>query len=134
MIVLDTSAVIAYMNRADPHHLRAVDIIDNATGPRIIPTPILSELAYMVETRINSAAFLALMDDILDGAYLRDCCEPDLKRTVELQRRYSDMSLGFADASVIACAERLAIPAFALDMRHFPVVAREGTFRLIGPY
>lgn len=40
--------------------------------------------------------------------------------------RYSDFSLGLADATVIACAERLGGEVFTFDHRHFGTIAREG--------
>jgi len=43
-----------------------------------------------------------------------------------LTRRYADLPLGFADAAVIACAERHGGRVLTRDLRHFGVVAREG--------
>jgi predicted nucleic acid-binding protein len=45
--------------------------------------------------------------------------------------RYADLPLGFADASVIACAERHGGRVLTLDLRHFGVVAGEGRLTLI---
>ena len=48
-------------------------------------------------------------------------------------RKYSDLDLGFVDASVIATAERLdATEALTTDRRHFSAVRPEhvGAFRL----
>jgi hypothetical protein len=41
-------------------------------------------------------------------------------------RRYESLPIGFADASVIACAERSGKRVMTLDRRDFSVVAREG--------
>ena len=47
----------------------------------------------------------------------------DLDRIFELVETYADLPLGTVDASVIAVAERLNLPAVAtLDHRHFSVV------------
>lgn len=51
----------------------------------------------------------------------------DLARIRALVRRYADLPLGFADAAVIACAEREGGRVLTLDTRHFGTVAREGT-------
>jgi predicted nucleic acid-binding protein len=42
------------------------------------------------------------------------------------------MPLGFADAAVIACAERRGGKVLTYDQRHFSVVAREGTIQIVG--
>jgi predicted nucleic acid-binding protein len=49
----------------------------------------------------------------------------------ELVVRYADLPLGFADASVVACAERRRAAVLTLDRRHFDVVAAEGTIRVV---
>ena len=47
----------------------------------------------------------------------------DLRRMAELVRRYQNLPLGAADASVVAVAERLGIVQIAtLDRRHFSIV------------
>jgi len=48
-----------------------------------------------------------------------------------LARRYADLPLGYADAAVIACAERSRGLVLTLDMRDFGVVAREGTIQIL---
>jgi uncharacterized protein len=47
-----------------------------------------------------------------------------------LVARYEDLRLGFADASVIACAERSGRRVLTLDLRDFGPVAREGRIEL----
>jgi len=43
-----------------------------------------------------------------------------------LVNRYAGLPLGFADAAVIACAERSGGAVLSLDRRDLGVVAREG--------
>jgi predicted nucleic acid-binding protein len=68
--------------------------------------------------------------DLETGVYTLECGEQDLPRTRELIRRYADLPLGFADAAVIACAERHGGRVLTLDLRDFGVVAREGRITL----
>jgi uncharacterized protein len=51
MITLDTSALLAILNRGDPHHARMTAVLRSDWGPYVIPVGILGELAYMIETR-----------------------------------------------------------------------------------
>ena len=55
----------------------------------------------------------------------------DIPRVRALVQRYADMPLGYADAAVIACAERNSGRVLTLDLRHFGVVAREGTITIL---
>jgi predicted nucleic acid-binding protein len=54
-----------------------------------------------------------------------DCGDDDIPRIRGLASRYEDLPLGFADASVVACAERNGGRVVTLDDRDFAVVARE---------
>ena len=60
----------------------------------------------------------------MDGAYvLIHPTADDLIRCRELIAKYRDLSLGLADASVVATAERLGIPRLlTVDVRHFRAV------------
>ena len=60
-----------------------------------------------------------------------EAVENDLPHIRQLVKQYADLSLGFAGASVIACAERSGGLTLRLDKRHFGVVAREGKIILL---
>ena len=81
----------------------------------------LSELAYMVETRLGQYAMAAFLDNCQGGKFSLEWRESDLPRIQELMRQYADLPLGFADASVIALAEHVGRVA-TTDRRHFNVV------------
>lgn len=70
------------------------------------------------------------LTDLESGAYLLDCGERDLARIRELVDRYTDLPLGFADAVVIACAERSGGRVLTLDRRDFGVAARDARISL----
>lgn len=42
-----------------------------------------------------------------------------LRRAIEIDRRYGDLDLGLADASVMALAERHKLPILTFDFAHF---------------
>lgn len=131
MLTLDTSAIYALLDRSDPDHDRVARALDADTGPYVVPAGILSEIAYLVETRFGRATFDSVLADIESGAYTLHCGEDDLPRVRALTARYDDLDLGYADAAVIACAERNAGRVLTLDARHFGVVAREGSITVV---
>ncbi|MBM4184456.1 MAG: hypothetical protein FJ207_09540 [Gemmatimonadetes bacterium] len=56
-------------------------------------------------------ATVALLDDILSGAYqLADLESDDYRRVRDLRDQYGDADLGFVDAAVLAVVERLEEP------------------------
>jgi predicted nucleic acid-binding protein len=131
LITLDTSALYALLDRRDPDHARALEVLQADPGPYVVPMGILAELAYLVESRLGTAAMDAVLADLESGAYSSDCGEDDLPRIRDLASRYESLPLGYADSAVIACAERSGGRVLTLDQRDFGVVAREGTIDVL---
>lgn len=131
MITLDTSGLFALLNRRDPDHEPVKAAILGDSGPYLVPAGILAEIAYLVERRLGVEVLDRFLEDLDSGGLTVECGEEDLPRIQELVRRYEDLSLGFADSCVIACAERNGGGVLTLDRRDFEVVAREGGITLL---
>jgi predicted nucleic acid-binding protein len=127
VITLDTSALLALFNRADAHHESAVAVLASDPGPYFVPAGILAEIAYMLEVRHGADRLDSFLADLESGAFALNCGERDLARVRALVRRYDNLPLGFADATVIACAEGRGGQVLTFDRRDFDVIAREGT-------
>lgn len=127
LITLDTSGLFALVNRGDPDHEAVRAALLEDPGPYVVPAGILGEIAYLIEHRLGVRVLEGFIEDLESGGFTLDCGEEDLPRIRELVMRYADLPLGFADASVVACAERDSEGrVLTLDLRHFGVVAREG--------
>lgn len=133
MITLDTSALIALLNRRDPDHSMTRDTLLNDAGPYVVPAGILAEVTYMIEQRMGILVLDLFLADLDAGAYTLDCGGRDLQRVRQLVSRYADLPLGFADAAVVACAERRGGRVLTLDARDFGVVAGEGRITMLPP-
>ena len=131
MITLDTSGLFAALNRVDPNHELVQCILLADPGPRLIPDGLLAEVTYLVEARLGHQVLTIFLDAITQGGYQLECSQPDVGRIRVLVERYRDLPLGFADAAVIACAERRGRQVLTLDLKHFGVVAREGTIEIL---
>lgn len=131
LITLDTSGLLALLNRRDPDHARVRDAFDADGGPYLLPAGILAEISYLVEHRLGAAVLDAFLADIEGGGFSYDCGERDFPRVRELVERYCDLPLGCADACVVACGERNGGRVLSLDLRDLSVVAREGTIVLV---
>ena len=126
LITLDTSGLFALLNRGDADHELVKNALFRDRGPYLVPAGILAEISYMVEERLSVEALDSLLSDLESGGFTLECGEEDFGRIRELVGRYADLPLGFADACVIACAERNGGRVLTLDLRHFGVVAGEG--------
>jgi hypothetical protein len=73
---------------------------------------------------LGAGAGQKLVQTVVKGEMtVEDLTIPDLRRVLELLRRYEDASLGFVDASVVAIAERLKIERIlTTDRRDFSLV------------
>jgi predicted nucleic acid-binding protein len=131
LITLDTSALFALLNRRDPDHELVKRVFLDDGGPYLVPAGILAEIGYLVEQRLGLEVLDAFLEDLEQRALALECGEDELPRVRALVRRYADLPLGFADASVVACAERHGGAVLTLDLRHFGVVSREGTIAVL---
>lgn len=130
VITLDTSALLALFNRADTHHRNATMVLAADPGPYLVPAGILAEVTYMLEVRHGTDRLDSFLGDLESGAFALHCGEQDLAGIRALVRRYENLPLGFADATVIACAEGHGGLVLTFDRRDFDVIAREGTISI----
>jgi predicted nucleic acid-binding protein len=128
VIVADTSAVVALLDRDDRHHQVLRSAFEAHLHEWILPWAILPEVDYIVHTRLGVEAARAFRQDVAEGAFAIGWSEDaDLRRAVELDRTYSDLSLGLVDGVVMAMAEKLEARAIAtLDVRDFGAVELKG--------
>ncbi len=79
----------------------------------------------MVTKRAGERVLVGFLGGFVEGSTLLDCGDVDIPRVRDLMIRYQDLPLGFADAAVIACAERNGGRIMTFDRRDFEVVARD---------
>ena len=125
-LTLDTSGLLALLNKDDRHHEACTAEYRRDGGPYLISIAVLSEITWFLEDRrrFPSNAAKIILGDIRAGAYTLDWNPADVARIEGLMERYSALPLGLADSAVIACAERHGGRVLTTAFRHFLVVAR----------
>jgi uncharacterized protein len=133
MIVADTGAILALIDKSDRHHQTLLALFEDQPTDWILPWAILPEVDYLVGAHIGVKAQEAWLDDLATGAFQIEWgVEADLTRAREIARRHRALRVGLVDAVVMAIAERLDVEAVAtLDLRHFGAVALKGAPRLL---
>jgi len=123
-LVVDTSVLYASLDTGDRDHERCVALLDDLSEPPVIPSPVLVELDQLLARRNAQNAWFRFCDAVARGAYaLFDATPPLVARASEIQRRYSDMPIGYVDAFVFVTCEALGEMTVAtLDHRHFSVL------------
>lgn len=89
-----------------------------------MPTLVITEVSYLVATRLGADAEVRFLGDLASGHLgVEPVVASDWLRMAELVHTYRDLPLGTVDASVVAAAERLGITTVAtIDRRHFIIV------------
>lgn len=128
MIVADTSAIVALLDRDDRHHESLRSAFEAHADEWILPWAILPEVDYIVQSRLGAQAARAFRRDVAEGAFAVGWSEDvDLRRALELDEAYADLTLGLVDVVVMAMAEHLGARAIAtLDVRDFAAVELSG--------
>jgi len=109
MVLADSGFWIALGNRRDRHHAAARAAAERWADEGFVSTwPVLTEVTHVLTGRIGIWQALDFMDAIAQGA-----CDvpppPDnaLAHTAALMRRYRDLPMDLADASLVILAEQL---------------------------
>ena len=123
-LIADSGGIYGLYDASERKHKAIRRAFEAEPGLILIPSPILSEIDYLLRTKLGIRAELDFLDDVRAGAFTLEACLPgDLARCAALMETYRDLELGLADACVIACAERLKIfRILTVDERHFRVV------------
>lgn len=121
MLVCDTGPLLAALDASDKDHEQCASLLRDTGEELVVPLLVIAELDYWCHERLTADAWLIFLEDLLAGAYrIEPPVQIDLIRCHELQKKYSDLSLGVVDASVLALVERFREPKLAtLDHRHF---------------
>ena len=134
-VLVDAGPLYAYIDADDAHHRECLTWLEHHRGPLAVPMLVITEVAYLISTRLGVEAEVRFMGDLASRAFVTIPVAPDdWLRIAELVGRYRDLPLGTVDASIVATAERLGISAIAtLDRRHFDVVrpAHATAFQLL---
>ena len=124
MLLCDTGVLLAAGNVKDQAHRACIRLLRQAEGPLLVPSPVLGEVGYLLQSRVGpqaEATFLRSFGG--DGFHIAELEDQDIPRMAELVQTYMDLPLGIVDAAVIAIAERLRLTEIGtLDQRHFAVV------------
>ncbi len=121
MIVADTGAVIALIDRDDKHHASMVALFERDPSAWVLPWAILPEVDYLLQRYLGDAVATSFMADLAAGAFVVEWGdETDISRAFEIRERYRALGLGLVDSVVAAIAERLRAAAIAtVDLRDF---------------
>ena len=121
MIVLDTGPIVALFDKDDNYHNRSIDILREISEPLITTWPVITESFYLLNLSYQ------VQDDLWEfierGGVTIHPLEADIcRRCRELMKKYHDLPMDLADATLVALGERLELSKiFTFDHKDFEI-------------
>ena len=108
MIIADTGFIYALLDKPDAWHERSVAAFDTADEGLITTWPVLTEAVHLIMRSLGTAPAVALMQDVADGGLaIWNIDFESQQRVPSLMKRYSDLPMDLADASLVLLAETI---------------------------
>ncbi len=128
VIVLDTSGLLAAIDSSQRFHEAAKETLGRAAGLLILSPFVLAELDYLLATRVDREAELALLQEVARETYrLAAFSIGDVAEARRIMVQYADLRISFADASNVVLANRHdTLDVLTLDERHFRTLRGPG--------
>jgi uncharacterized protein len=121
VILLDTSGLLAAIDRSQRQHDAARRALEAAAPPWSLSPFVLAELDYLLSNRVGQSAARAFLAEVGRGVYrLESFDATDVEAAERVIGRYRDLEIGLADASLVVLANRHGVrDLLTLDERHF---------------
>jgi len=109
VILADSGFWIALGNRRDHHHKIACAALERWSSEGFVTTwPVLTEVTHLLVARVGVHQSLIFMEAVAQGACTVFPMPDDaLPRIAHLMRRYRNLPMDLADASLVLLAEQL---------------------------
>ncbi len=122
--LVDTGILYAMADIDDAWHESVKTFLQNITDILIVPITVLPEICYLLNTHLGQESERKLIASIIQGELrIEGLNNEDFRRSFQILETYSDMNIGFVDASLVATAERLKITRIlTTDRKHFSIV------------
>jgi len=132
VILTDAGPLVAIVDRGEPDHKKCVDALAKLLGPMLTTWPAFTEAMYLLGDAAGWQAQEVLWRLQQRGDLVVEM-PARLDYAVELMRRYRDLPMDLADATLVALAEERGLgTVFSLD-RDFQVyrLARGKSFKVV---
>jgi predicted nucleic acid-binding protein len=131
-LLLDTGGLVSLLDRSQDGHAACVRVFERWSRPVLTTEAVITEATHLVG-RWRGGVSLVLRFVIDGGAVLVPGSDEALQRAHDLVRRYADLPLDYADATLVALAEDVRTEhILTLDRRDFSALrwGRNRAFRI----
>ena len=108
MIIADTGFFLALANSRDRQHAVAKRALAALVAPLVTTWPVMTETCHLLANRMSAHAAETFVANAARGGFeIFELLPEHLPRIVELMRKYRDLPMDLADASLVILAEHL---------------------------
>jgi len=108
VIIADTGYWLALANASDRHHDAAKEALSGLREPLVTTWPVMTETCHLLAARLGPDAHERFVESAARGAFTIFALAPShLPRILELLKKYRDLPMDLADASLVILAEEL---------------------------
>jgi len=126
-LLLDTSALVSLLDRSQSRHRECVEFFRAWRGGVVSTEAVLTEATHLL-SRVPGGPEACLRFVLDGGVTLVPSDAASLRTCLSLVRRYADLPLDFADATLIVLAAELGVDlVFTLDADFDVVRMPDGT-------
>src|SRR5262245_47554022 len=128
MMLTDVGPLVALLDERDPYHRACLAALEDITPPMVTVLPVFAEAMHFTARTARWLGQEKLWLMIEQGALVvRDLHPSDLVHARDLMQHYQDVPMDFADAALVAYAEREDLDhVFTLDRRGFSAYRLRG--------
>lgn len=125
MILIDTGAFYALVDKNDINHTGAKKFYEGIVGKEVLYTslPVLTEAWLLIDARLGSHFANKLWMSASKGVFeILELERDDLESAFEIEEQYREAGFGFVDATCFVLCEKYKIrKVFTYDRKHFRI-------------
>jgi predicted nucleic acid-binding protein len=107
-ILIDAGPLIALFDRTDAYHAGIIRFLKDKRYRFVSTLAVLTEVSHMLDFNVN--AQLDFFEWVgINGVILHEITQNDIPRIIALTRKYADLPMDFADATLMVAAEHTGI-------------------------
>jgi predicted nucleic acid-binding protein len=107
-ILIDAGPLIALFDRGDNYHSAITRFLRGKRYRFVSTLAVLTEVSHLLSFAVG--AQIAFFEWVaLNGVILHEITNSDLPRVIELTKKYRDLPMDFADATLVIAAEQTGI-------------------------
>jgi predicted nucleic acid-binding protein len=105
LILVDSGPLIALFDKDDDLHVKIIDFFSSHDYQFVTTVAVLTEVFHMLEyNKRQQEKFLEWL--IEEGTFIWNISQDDLPQILVLTKRYSDLPMDFADATLVITAQK----------------------------